>query len=315
MSRHSGRDIETRDYSREVIERISQSWSFDAEVMRFKGINSLAFDMHAPDFLEAMVPFSSFDAWRALEPKDKNDLLSAGWIIYQSNTIFIETDLVTPACIEVIRSRQDNSVGPEMARSMAEAMTDEGYHTLLAVLTCDEVRANRQLALFPADFHLVNVMNTYIHGLDSEWKRRIARIATACCTENHITDYLDLLANATSIQPMFLAAVNAHGKDEWSHGSQFAVLARDVYWQLSKDGKQVFKETVELVAKNFFRADLNAWITVIDQLARPSLDGVRAVVVDNAVELQRGVEFTNNNRGLMKLYDSLEWEWTNDDRQ
>ena len=315
MSRHSAMDIETRDYSREVIERISQSWSFDAEVMRFKGITSFAFDMHAPDFMESMVPFSSFDAWRALEPKDKNDLLSAGWIIYQSNTIFIETDLVTPACIEVIRSRQDNSVGPEMARSMAEAMTDEGYHTLLAVLTCDEVRANRQLALFPADFHLVNVMNAYIHGLDSEWKRRIARIATACCTENHITDYLDLLANATSIQPMFLAAVNAHAKDEWSHGSQFAVLARDVYWQLSKDGRQVFKETVELVAKNFFRADLNAWITVIDQLARPSLDGVRAAVVDNAEELQRGVEFTNNNRGLMKLYDSLEWEWTNDDRQ
>lgn len=309
MVRHSAVDIEERNYSKEVIESISRSWPFEAEVMRFSEVATLPFNMHVPDFIAEMVPFSTFDEWRALEPQDKSDLLSAGWIIYQSNTIFIETDLVTPACIEVIRSRQDNSVGPEMARSMAQAMTDEGYHTLLAVLTCDAVRANRQLPLFPTDFHLVGVMSTYINGLDCEWKRRVARIATACCTENHITDYLDLLANASSIQPMFLAAVNAHAKDEWNHGSQFAVLARDIYWALSSEGQKVFKDTVELVAKNFFRADLKAWITVIDQLDRTSLEDVRTAIINNSVELQRAVEFTNNNRGLMKLYENLEWEW------
>ncbi|MBV4466061.1 hypothetical protein J3D54_003469 [Pseudomonas sp. GGS8] len=310
MSSHSSLNIEARDYSKEVINRISLGWSTESEVVNSGRITRLSFITDAPDFIEEMIPFSMFDEWGELENQEKNDLLSAGWIIYQSNTIFIETDLVTPACIEIIRSRQDNLVGPEMARSMAEAMTDEGYHTLLAILTCDAVRVNRKLSLFPKDFHLVKTMNNYISSLDSEWKRRVARIATACCTENHITDYLDLLAQASSIQPMFLTAVNAHAKDEWNHGSQFSVLARDIYWSLSGDGKKVFKDTVELVANNFFRADLEAWLAVFDQLDRKSLDKLRKKIKTNAIDLQKDVEFTNNNRGLMKLYENLDWDWT-----
>ncbi|MDR6680224.1 diiron oxygenase [Pseudomonas oryzihabitans] len=308
MDNGSRYNIEDRDYSREVISKISSEWPTVSQVMQHEEIEQQLFNPEISDFIEDMIPFRQLPQWDSLGDKDRNDLLSAGWIIYQSNTIFIETDLVTPACIEIIKLRQTDLVSSEIARSMSEALTDEGYHTLLAVLTCDLVRKERCLNVFPTDFHLTTVMNKHFASLNDQWQRRIAYIATACCTENHITDYLALL-DAAAIQPILLQSVRAHARDEWSHGSQFSVLAKEIYWSLEEKGKKIFKDTVELVGENFFRSDFGAWSEAISALNRPSLSKLQSEINSTRKELEETVEFTSSNRGLIKLYDNLEWKW------
>lgn len=313
MSKKLLSDVEHRDYSREVINHISNGWSKSSQVMKFDNdINSIIFQPDIPDFIPELIPFYESNLWEGLTDEERMILLSSGWVIYQSNTIYIETDLVTPACIDVIRSRQDAIVRPEIARSMSEAMTDEGYHTLLAVITCEAVREKRQLPIFPKNFHLVKVMNQHISNYDAEWKRRVARIATACCTENHITDYLDILTGKENMQPMFINAVVAHAKDEWNHGSQFSVLAKELFLHLSQEGRVIFKDTISTVADNFFRADVDAWTSAISPFQNEGIVRIREKLEKDKKTIHLTREYTNNNRGLRKLYDVLEWDWDRD---
>ncbi|CAC9608647.1 hypothetical protein [uncultured Gammaproteobacteria bacterium] len=70
--------------------------------------------------------------------------------------------------------------------------------------------------------------------------------------------------------------------------------------------------TVDHVAKNFFRADINAWLSIIDDLNDSRLDSFKKEMYEIKEEYDKKIEFTNNNNGLRKLYDKLEWEWDRD---
>jgi hypothetical protein len=303
-------DVEQREYSRAVLAGINGGWPRGAQVMRYAAdVHSLAFDEEKDDLVEAMLPFGGTPEWNALAPELRSRLLSCGWLIYQANTIFIEVDLVTPACIDILKVTNRDSLPADIALSIAEAMTDEGYHTLLALRTCDIVRERRGLQkVNPRDFHLVGVMREHIRSFASEADRRVARVATACCTENHITDYLSLLADNKTIQPLCAAAVSAHAKDEWTHGSIFTVLARHLIGTLQPRETRIFRDTLEKVAANFFRADIDAWLSVLDDLADPRLDRLRRLLIGRRAQVEESVDFTNDNRGLRKLYEMLDWD-------
>ncbi len=238
--RNNNFDVTSRNYSKEYLNTINSRWGRNSEVMRYSDdIESCIFDLDKEDFIDSMLPFSNHPDWDSLDLDIKTKIRSCGWLLYQGNTIYIETGLVMPACTYIIESGVSDIIDSSIILSMAEAITDEGYHTLLAVKTCDVVRKNRDLEhVKPRNFHLVNEMKKFMSLLPSEEERRISMIATACCTENHITDYLDLLYGNKSIQPICAKAVEAHAKDEWVHGSVFNILAQTIYSKLNKNGKK-----------------------------------------------------------------------------
>lgn len=248
-----------------MLKRLSALWKNRAAVNKSQPeYSDLEFDQTKKDFSESLLPFRQHDAWKEAPEDVKDKCLSYAWGIYNLKTIYIECDIVTPACEDIIKCPPVNSPNrADLQDVMSEALLDEALHTRMSVMACNYIYDRRKLEpLNYTDFNLINWRREMLAGCSAEWQRRLTRFAVACASETLITDYLKVMAEDHSIQRICHEVTRVHAEDEWSHSSVFSYVAYDIVRDLGTSERKYLRDTMLKTADLFADNELGAWETV-----------------------------------------------------
>jgi hypothetical protein len=276
--------LEVRDNSNAVMDmlaRLSALWQDRAAINKpALNVLDLQFDPQRPDFCEALLPFTHHDAWRAADAEMKSICLTYAWILYNLKTIYIECDIVTPACEDLLKVSP--LVGNDrmiFQSAIAEALLDEALHTKMSVSACNYIYCCRHVPLLEfTQFNLLRWKDEALSSCCAEWERRLTRFGMACASETMITDYLKRMSEDTDIQAVCREVTRTHAEDEWSHSSVFSFAAMEIVAGLSKTERaylqQIIRKTVHMFADN----EMGAWSAVFELVG---LEGGKDIIADS----------------------------------
>ncbi|WP_321818316.1 MULTISPECIES: diiron oxygenase [unclassified Paraburkholderia] len=265
-------DIVESSHVKETLRKLSSLWQDRAMVN--KGLidhTSIAFNPEKPDYAESLLPFSSHPRWLDADTELKNIALSYAWAIYNLKTVYIECDVVTPACEDLIKSPVGNaSARYELQQVMTEALLDEALHTKMSVSACNYIYLHRGLRPIDyANFNLVTWRSRLLAKCTSESERRLTRFAIACASETLITDYLKTLSDDAFVQPLCREVTRAHAMDEWGHSSVFSVAADHIVGSLSPSERLYFASVIPQTVEMFADNEMGAWAAVFAKIGFP----------------------------------------------
>jgi hypothetical protein len=256
-----------------MLKKLSTLWRKRAAVNQpCTEYDELAFDPSKNDFSESLLPFRSHPAWLSAPAEMKSRCLSYAWGIYNLKTIYIECDVVTPACEDIIKLPPSNSRNRGILQEvMSQALLDEALHTRMSLMASNYIYAMRGIEpLDFAEFNLVQWRRNVLSSCNAEWERRLTRFAMACASETLITDYLKTMSEDTSIQSVCHITTKTHAMDEWSHSSVFSYVATDIVQSLSRRERAyllgIIRKTVEMFANN----EMGAWATAFRLMRFPN---------------------------------------------
>jgi hypothetical protein len=233
--------------------------------------NDFEFDETKNDFCESLLPFRHHEAWRMAPDYLRNQILSYGWIIYNLKTIYVECDIVTPACEDIIKHPPSASSIPDVLQNvMSQTLLDEALHTRMSLLACNYIYLKRKIKpLRFRDFNLISWKETVLKNCTADWQRRLARFGIACASETLITDYLKVMSTNESNQKICHAVTKAHAADEWRHSSVFSYAAIDIVNSLTSSERSYLKNFIPETVKMFADTEMGAWATVFEMIDFP----------------------------------------------
>ena len=249
------------------LERISKYWESSARVKSEEKFD-LHFDLDVKDFPYELLPFSKHEFWGVINERQKNILLSYGWILYNLKTIQIESKLITHSCIDILSLSKKTEVhASHINRSICESLTDEAYHVLLSVKGIDIVYQERKLhRISSPDFKLIKCLREMESSVNSEWQRKLIRLAFSSVSEVLVTDYLNLLSNDNNVQKICKEITHSHAMDEWMHSSVFTQIFKYIYSMLSIKEKKYLLSIIPFAIKSFTSNEIESWNSVFKTL-------------------------------------------------
>ncbi|KAF0814868.1 hypothetical protein IGB42_00924 [Andreprevotia sp. IGB-42] len=245
-----------------MLKKLSSLWRTRAAVnQELPEYADLAFDPAKQDFSASLLPFKDHEAWLSAPEHLKSKCLSYAWGIYNLKTIYIECDIVTPACEDLIKTPPSFSRNREIIQDViSEALLDEALHTRMSVSACNYIYSMRGIpALDFEDFNLVKWRDAALAECSAEWERKLTRFGIACASETLITDYLKTMAEDTAIQAICHQVTRTHAIDEWSHSSVFSFVAADIVQGLGRAERAYLRETILKTVQLFANNELGAW--------------------------------------------------------
>jgi len=274
---------ENDDAVRSMLGKLTKLWKNRAAVnQELPDYWNLAFDPSKQDFSTSLLPFRHHQAWLEAPEDLKHKCLSYAWGIYNLKTIYIECNVVTPACEDIIKAPPPSQNRVLLQDVMSEALLDEALHTRMSIMACNYIYDKRNLApLDFVDFNLVQWRNGILADCNAEWERRLTRFAIACASETLITDYLKTMAEDTTIQTVCHEVTRTHAVDEWSHSSVFSFVATDIVRGLSFKEREHLRTIILKTVQMFANNELGAWEKVFSMLDFPNAGDILHDVGDS----------------------------------
>ena len=291
-----------------MLKKLSTLWRNRAAVNQGpQDYAELVFDPSRKDFSESLLPFRDHPAWLAASDEMKSRCLSYAWGIYNLKTIYIECDVVTPTCEDIIKLPPSNSRNRAVLQDvMSQALLDEALHTRMSLMASNYIYTMRGLAPLDFDaFNLVQWRRGVLAGCNAEWERRLTRFAMACASETLITDYLKTMAEDASIQNVCHVTTKTHAMDEWSHSSVFSFVAIDIVQGLSQQERDYLRAIILKTVEMFANNEMGAWECVFKMLQFPNY---RDILNDVGASNEVGI-YTESVQSLIERI-GLKWETT-----
>lgn len=257
--------------SRMLLHRLSNSWPKRAYVKKQE--LEPFFEAGKEDFLERLLPFRDMPQYQSCSPELKSQILSCGWLMYNTKTVQIETDIVNPACLDIIQRKMPGLHGNELQRAVCETMVDEVYHVHLVEQASRLTRSRRALehVVIPK-FNLIQHMQRRQHEYSEPWQRRMVQFVTAVVSEIFISDYLHLLSDSQDVQAFNRKTVAAHRHDELAHSPLFRSLAQLFSSELTETQRTTFADLLPEPVVWFADRELDTWLAVLQQIGLPKAD-------------------------------------------
>lgn len=256
-----------------MLEKLSELWMNRSAVVNGKCLeySEFEFDSTKMDFSESLLPFRDHEAWRSAPDEIKNRCLSYAWGLYNIKTIYIECDIVTPACEDIIKAPPILSPNRAVLQDvMSEALLDEALHTRMSIMACNYIYDRRNLVpLDYSNFNLTKWRRKLLAECGAEWQRKLTRFGIACASETLITDYLKVMAEDDSIQKICHEVTRVHAEDEWSHSSVFSYVAYDIVRDLNLNEKKYLREIMLKTVDMFANNELGAWEEIFSMVEFP----------------------------------------------
>ncbi|MEU0167330.1 diiron oxygenase [Streptomyces iakyrus] len=297
-----------------VITRLAGNWHRRATVKRKEPELEDLFEIGRPDYPERLVPFAGHSVWEGLDPALRSRMLSWAWLAYNKHTVLAEQRVVNPAFAYVIEGEFPSLGGPALEQSLAQAMVDEQYHTLMHLNASTITRQKRRIdipdTVLPAP-HIVQRLAELRDACSESWERKLTTLAFATVSETSISAYLHLLSDDKEIQVINSTTVQLHNRDEICHSSITGELAKTVYEFLSKDQKRFFVETMMTGLEAFVANDYGTWRQI---LALHDVAGAEKMISEVQYDAERRNlvrDFSGLRRLLsdMDLLGQVDWDW------
>lgn len=273
----------TDDVVKNMLAKLSGLWKTRAAVNNPQpDYWGLAFDPKKQDFSLSLLPFRHHQAWLEAPQDLQSKCLSYAWGIYNLKTIYIECDVVVPACEDIIKTPPHSHNRALLQDVMSQALLDEALHTRMSIMACNYIYDMRKLT--PLDFSAFNLVTwreDLLANCTAEWERRLTRFGVACASETLITDYLKTMAEDTSIQAVCHEVTRTHAIDEWSHSSVFSFVASDIVHGLSRTEREYLRSIILRTVQMFANNEMGAWAKVFSILQMPHASEILHDVGDN----------------------------------
>lgn len=258
------------------LDRLSEFWQKNASVHHSNGnYDEIVFDESKKDFSEGLLPFHSHPAWQNAPVNIKDMCLSYAWILYNMKTVYIECDIVAPACEDIIKSAPETENFVKVQRVISEALLDEALHTKMSISACNYIYEKRNLKhIGENNFYLSEWLNNKLSSYTLERERRLAHFAVACASETMITDYLDILSEDSDIQDICYEVTHAHALDERSHSGVFSHVAVDILQNANEKEIGIVKETMIETLSVFANTEMGEWEKVFKLVDFPEYQAI-----------------------------------------
>ena len=268
-----------------ILNHMGRAWEDRAQVKQKQIEAGMAFSIEYDDFLDDLLPFHQHPLYEEVDDEIRTSILSAAWIAYNEKTIDIESKIITPVCNRIIYSDLPG-VDTDLYRWLAaETLVDESYHILMVLNTCRACRSHRDLMhLRLPDFELIQKIDFQASQYAFEWQRDLLKLAACIVSEVFISDYLSVLSNSDTVQPINRMTTEAHRQDELAHSKIFDTLAKEIFVNLSPKEKDFFCEVLPLPVRWFASKELPAWESALNQIG---FKHTREVIGDCQAELDK----------------------------
>ena len=267
----------TPSHAEKVLTQMSRHWGDRAQVKSVEYDLDLVYDEKRDDFLPDLIPLQGHPDYDEYFGDFRSKVLAGGWIIYNEKTIDIEARIVSPVCTDLIYKDipcQDH----ELIRFAAsETLVDESYHILMvvnAMMICKSKRGFNDMNL--TGFSLTEKMNHEIAMAEHDWQKRIIRLGTSIVSEVFISDYLSLLSDDKTIQPINRLTTHAHKQDELAHSGLFKTFSKQIFAGFSEKQKRYFTEFLPKPINWFASREMNVWNQMLKQAGFPHADKIIA---------------------------------------
>lgn len=297
-----------------VITRLAGNWHRRATVKRKEPELEDLFDAERPDYPVGIVPFVGHPVWDGLPAEVRDSMLSWAWLAYNRHTILAEQRIANPAFAFVIEGEFPSLGGPALETSLAQAMVDEQYHTLMHLNASTITRQQRKIELpdkiLPAP-HIVARHQELLDSCAESWERKLTTLAFATVSETSISAYLNLLSDDPDIQVINSTTVQLHNRDEICHSSISGELAKTVYDFLSEKQKTFFVNTMITGLEAFVANDYRTWQSILDLHGVADTDRMISEVQNDAgrTNLVRDFSGLHSLLSEMDLLDRVDWPW------
>ena len=162
-----------------------------------------------------------------------------------------------------------------MRWAASETLVDEGYHVLMVVNAMRACKAFRKLeSIRLGRFQLTRMMNQEVSQADEDWKKMIVKLVTSIVSEVFISDYLSLISEARSIQPLNRYTTDTHKKDEMAHSGIFRTFTKEIYFNLNGKQQRYFSETIAKHIKWFASKELDIWSEILTFIDFPNAEEI-----------------------------------------
>ena len=267
----------TPSHAEKVLMQMSRHWGDRAQVKSVEYDLDLVYDEKRDDFLPDLIPLQGHPDYDEYFEEFRSKVLAGGWMVYNEKTIDIEARIVSPVCTDLIYKTipcQDH----ELVRYAAsETLVDESYHILMvvnAMMVCKRKRGFEKMQL--TGFSLTEKMDAEIAKAEHEWQRLIIRLGTSIVSEVFISDYLGLLSDAKSIQPINRITTHAHKQDELAHSGLFKTFSKQIFAKFTDKQKRYFTEFLPKPISWFASREMDVWNQVLTQIKFPNADKIIA---------------------------------------
>jgi hypothetical protein len=257
--------------SRIMLDRIANNWARRAYVKKQE--LQPFFEEGKEDFLENLLPFRDMPQYLSCTPELRSKILSCGWLMYNAKTTQIETEVVNPACLNIIQRRMPGLDGGSTQTAVCETMVDEVYHVHLVEQASRLTRTVRALDHVEVPrLNLIRHMQQRQQQFSEPWQRQMVRFATSVVSELFFSDYLLLLSESEEIQPFNRMTVAAHRHDEMVHGPLFRSLAQLFAVKLTEAQRATFAGLLAEPVVWFADRELDAWLVMLRQIGFPQAE-------------------------------------------
>ncbi|MFF0813651.1 diiron oxygenase [Rhodococcus sp. NPDC003318] len=272
-----------------VIRGLVRSWPRRATVRRNEAaldgptMDDL-FDPDHADYPEQLLPFAGHPGFEGLDATVRARILAWAWIAYNKNVVDIEQDVVTPGFGVLFRDGLGAGLSDTSRAAAVQAMVDEEYHTLMHLNASALTRRRRGWPLPDAalpDGVTVRRHREAVAAADGPRAAALTTVAYATVAETSIPDYLALIANDESIQPVNRATVVLHRRDECAHASVAGELIVLVHDTLDARDRRVLESAMRDGADAFTATDTAVWSAILRAENVPDADAIlREVTAD-----------------------------------
>lgn len=257
-------------HSHQLLDQMSRFWGDRAKVKQEEFDSSLVYDVEEDDFLDDLIPLKAHPRFQEYYEEFRTQLLACGWLAYNEKTIDIESQIISPTCVDLIYGDIPGSNCESIRWSASETLVDEGYHVLMVVNAMRACKKSRNLEHVKLrNFALTMKMNEEIAKYTDPSRQMIIRLVTSIVSEVFISDYLSLLSDAEEIQPLNRMTTATHKRDEMAHSGIFRTFAKEIYQSMGNSSRQFFAENLPKPVRWFASRELNVWQTILDYLAFP----------------------------------------------
>ncbi len=276
---------------RDLLDRIAGGWHSRAQVKQDE--LELRYDAECVDFRADLLPFKNHPIYLGLADETQRQILSCGWLAYNEKTVAIETSIVSPACIDILDEKIPGLKNETTKQIICETLVDEAYHILLVKNANRVTREQRGLQyVHIPTFNLVHFMEAEKAKHAEIWKRQLVQLATCVVSEIFVSDYLHLLSEDKTIQPLNRETVAAHRHDELAHSQIFKSLVKCFYGAMNKEQRSFFAKILPCPILWFADLELDVWHRMLVQLR---VNGVAEMIKDCRFLNQQGLERVNFN--------------------
>ena len=285
-----------------TLSRLLTSWEQRAAVKKPDLDVQALYQPGCPDYLVDLLPFADHPDFQNAGEEFRQAALSCGWLAYCEKTVAIESKIVNPACMHVIDGDIPAIRGEPFRETASQALVDESYHILMIVKACEVTRRKRGLGhLQIPDFELIRQLRSCRAKYPEDWQHVLVQLAFAVVSEVMVSDYLRLLSDAKSIQPINYLTTEIHRRDESAHSAVFKTVGAAVLHALSPREQEFFLQILPEPARWFADAELRVWRSMLTQIDFPHAD---RMIDDCQNAGRKGVELDLNK--LDELYVDLE---------